>query len=348
MKRISFVRVFWLLLVLSMVFTALAACAVSPYPYELEDYITVPENWNEMSIRESEIALRVHDMIQQARENAAIREIVISRPSEEGDLVDISLVCYRSDEYGKGGATIDILSDAGCLLKLGEGKYPHELEDSLKGRYAGDSFVVRMTLPDSYTVSGYAGTTVVYEVSVNNITALRLPLYNDAFVRSISGCESVEEYEEVLYERAKEDIVWENMFRVSEAKLYPEEELNSHRSDYVTYYTNLATEADISLEMYVGKKFFISLTDFHREAENYAKETVKKELLLYYLERKYDLEVSDSEYNEIAKKYANENGLVSVSALEEKFGKEYLRKTVQYDKVLAYIAQSVTVAEDIV
>ena len=78
------------------------------------------------------------------------------------------------------------------------------------------------------------------------------------------------------------------------------------------------------------------------------RETVKKELLLYYFQRKYDLEVSDSEYTEMAKKYANENGLISVSELEEKFGKEYVRKTVQYDKVLAYIAETVTIAEDIV
>ena len=175
MKRISFARIVLLLFVLSLVSTALAGCSVSPYPYELGDYITVPESWSEMSIQESEIAVRVNDMIQQARENAAIREIVINRASEEGDLIDISFVCYKAYEYGKGGAMIDVLSDAGCSLKIGEGKYPHELEEELKGRYAGDSFVVRMTLPDSYTV-GYAGETMIYEVSVNNVTALRLPL----------------------------------------------------------------------------------------------------------------------------------------------------------------------------
>ncbi|MBQ9691702.1 MAG: hypothetical protein IJV70_00925, partial [Clostridia bacterium] len=265
MKRTSIVKMILALYIFSLIVGALAACAVSPYPYALDEYISVPGNWTEMYIKESEITRRVKDMIQLARKNASIEEMVISRASEERDLVEISLVCYKADEYGKGGVRIDLLSDESCMLIIGEGKYPHELENALLGRYSGDSFAVRLTLPDNYTVSGFAGMSVVYEVSVNNVTEFRLPLYNDAFVQAVSGCESVAEYEESLYERAKEDLVWETIFRSSEVKLYPEEELSSHIGDYVGYYTNLAEEINMSLEQYVGKKFFISLTDFHKE-----------------------------------------------------------------------------------
>jgi len=287
-------------------------------------------------------------MIEKARENAALRETVINRPSAEGDLVDIRILCYKAEEYGKGGAQIDIISDENCSLIIGAGKYPTELERSLQNRYAGDTFTVRLTLPESYTVAGLAGTNTVFEIEVKTVTEFRLPLYNDAFVKSVSGCNTVEEYENELFKVAKEDLVWEAILRKSEIKRYPETELNAHIVDYVTYYTDIATKSEMTLEHYVGKKFFISLTDFHKEADIYAKDSVKKELLLYYFERAYNLTLSDIEYNNAAKQYANEYGLDSIAELEAKFGSEYVKKTVHYDKVLAFLAENIKIIEDIV
>ena len=348
LKNKVIIRIVSLVFICALMIGVFSSCAAEPYPYDLGEYIKVPAEWNQINVSESEIAIRVKDMIKRARENASIKEIVISRPSEDGDLMDVSLACYRAEEYGKGGVIVEVISDEKCSLIIGEGKYPHELEEALKGRYSGDSFVVRTTLPDSYTVSALAGTAMVYEVSVNNVTDFRLPVYNDAFVQAVSGCKTVSEYEAELYERAKEDIVWETLVRLSEVTQYPEDELETHRGDYVTYYTDLASKADMSLEQYVGKKFFVSLADFHKEAEIYARNTVKNDLLMYYIERKHGIEISDSEYNELAQKYVNEFELKSVSELEEIFGAEFVNKTVLYDKVLAYIAENVKVTEDIV
>ena len=86
MKPLRMAKVIIILLVMSMFAGVLSGCAASPYPYELDEYITVPDSWKEMSVTESEISVRVNDMIQNARENAAIKESVVSRPSEEGDL----------------------------------------------------------------------------------------------------------------------------------------------------------------------------------------------------------------------------------------------------------------------
>lgn len=344
MKRIA-----WFLILVLFLNFSLVSCAKEPYPYEIEDYITLPSSWTDMTLTEKEIINRRDSDIMKVRSNAAIQEKVLSRNSVVGDIINISFVCYKSETYEADkaeGKFIQNISDSDCTIRLGDNKYPAQLENALIGRKEGDEFTVRITLPDSFTVDNLSGTAVVYEIKVNSVTELKLPLLNDAFVKTVSYCDTVEEYEEMMYQRAKENLIWEKLLQTVTVITYPVDEVNAYTIKFLTYYGDMAEKLNVTTEEYVAKKFFMSMPEFHSQADSYAKNLVKNELLLYYFVRIYDLQISDNEYQVRADKYVKQYGLNSVSELEGKFGSSYVRQTTQTEKILEYVSSVITVLND--
>jgi FKBP-type peptidyl-prolyl cis-trans isomerase (trigger factor) len=185
----------------------------------------------------------------------------------------------------------------------------------------------------------------MYECEIKQINVPVLPEYNDAFVKTVSECENVAEYEQYLYEKMKEELVFNALLEKSTVKHYPVTEVQAYTTSFVKYHTEKADELKISLEEYAAKKFFVSITDFHLKSDAYAKELVKKEMLLYSIARKHKLELTDTEYTVGAMVYVRQYQLRSVSQLEGRFGSAYVRQTVLMDKVLAYLVDQVTVME---
>ena len=323
------------------------SCSKEPYPYDLSTYITVPSDWSDTVINDFEIKSRVDMQISVALENSATQQKVTNRAAREGDIVNVSFKCYHSATYTEDKASekhISDISDDNCTLEIGAGKYPLDMEAALVGMHEGDERQVRATLPDSFTVDGLAGKLVMYEIKLLSISEKIYPTYGDSFVSTVSSCSTVEEYEAMLYERMKENILWERLLDSVSVSVYPVEEVNKYTVDFVTYYTELASALGLTLEQYVAKKFFVELNEFHIQADIYAKELVKSEMLLYHFVRTYDISLSDEEYDEGARRYATEYGLKSISALEGKFGTAYVKKTVLMDKVLAFLASQINVA----
>lgn len=332
-----------LLLLCVLLIGALSSCSSTPYDYELSEYITIPDGWQNTQVTESEIEERLAEEILRVRSNASIATEITERAALAGDMVNISMVCYRSAEYGNADASpISELSDPDCTFIIGINKYPTELENTVIGHRATESFAVRLTLPGDFGLTELAYQTVVYEITLNTLTELQLPLYNDAFVSSVSSCETVAEYEEMLRGRVREEIIWEKILASCEVKGYPQKEYNTYEHNFINYYTGLASEAGQTLEEYIRRKFFMELSAFQAEAVEYAQENVKEDLLLYSFVRAYGLELSDAEYSDGAEIYVEEYDMRSVAALERRFGIAFVRKSVQLDKVLTFIGEAVS------
>ena len=346
--RKCIIRTVALLLCALMAALSLASCAEEPYPYELDGYILVPQDIASITVSDKEIDEAVLEQIRTVIENSATEQPVMNRGAAEGDVVSISVVCYFLETYTEDrakGEYIEALTDSDCTFKIGGGKYPAELEAALVGKVTGDSFSAHAKLPDTYTVDGLGSSTVVYECVVNSVREYIIPTYDNAFVQSVSACATVEEYEEMLKGAMLEELAFKNLLKHCSFKAYPVDEVNKHTSNFIAYYTDLATASELTLEEYVAKKFFIELSEFHLRADAYAKELVKSEMLMYSLVRSYDLAITDDEYTAGAQKYAERYGLESVSALESKFGSDYVEYTVQMDKVLTFLASKVTVPD---
>ncbi len=336
-------RILLLLLVITAVLGVFSACSSAPYDYELSEYISLPENWREVELTDTAIKLRVSEKLRDLTRLHATEKEAVGLPASIGDKVTLSFECYKATEYGKEDiAPIEELSDSNMTLILGNLKYPYEFEEAVKGHYINDTFQARFQLSSDIGLKEYASEFVVYDVTVLSITKIVKPETDDSFISSVTDYATLEEYKEYLAELCRKELIFEKLLEKAEVIKYPESEVSAYERNYIDYYSSAAQNSGVTLEKYVASKFFISLSDFHKEASAYAKESVKKDLLLYHLVRICNLAPTDDEYNSQAERLASEHGFSSVGALETNFGENFIRKTVSYNKLLDYLGKNVT------
>ncbi len=328
-------------LMLAMIAGVFSACSSKPYDYDLENYLSLPD-WHKLTVSESETESRLKKNIEELLESKATEKEITERAAAAFDKINISFQCYFASEYGKEGAVpIEKLSDPDCTLILMDMKYPIEFQVNIAGHYVNEKFSVRTTIAGNYGLSEYAAKHVVYDITLNSITEITVPELTDDFVKSVTEYSTVEDFKAAEREKARRELLLEKISELSKVKSYPEDELAAYERNYISYYTTAATNAGCTLEQYVNRKFFMTLSAFHLESAAYAKEMVKKDLILYQFVRTYKLDPTDEEYRIGAEKYVQMYGLKSISALEAKFGEEFIRKSIAYDKVLHYIGTAI-------
>ena len=338
---------------ITLVFLCVIMCTMSfsscnnvPYDYDLNEYITVPSDLSAVTVTDAEIRAGIDKTVNSILDNKAIKIKETEIGIREGHVLNISFKCYQleEDENGK-PIEITILSDNACTLVIGEDeKYPQDLQFALIRKIAGESFDAIVKLPSSFTALGLAGEKIRYVGQIQEVYRVERPEYNDDFVKLISKYQTVEEYEAYLYEKIKEELIFEKLLELAgEPKAYPTNELQAYTDSFAKYYTEQANALGISLEEYVNKKFFITITEFYKKEDTYSKQLVAKELLLYSLARKYGIDVSDAEYASGASKYAAQYGFDTVQQFEAKFGSSNIRQTLLMDEVLVYLSRLVEV-----
>ena len=104
----------------------------------------------------------------------------------EGDAVVIDFAGTVDGEAFAGGSGQD------RTVEIGGGRLLPQLEESLKGRKAGESFQVELDFPADYGASQLAGKTAVFQVEVKRVRLAELPELDEAFAKS-QGVESLAE-----------------------------------------------------------------------------------------------------------------------------------------------------------
>ena len=320
------------------------------YKYDLSEYVELPSDLSAITLTEGEILAKVEAKKNEALYNNAAETHLLEEGAGSGDIVSVSFKCYHYETYSEDKENdnfIASISDPSCRIKLGDGKYPFELESKLVGKAVGDTFEVEAVLPATYTVDGLGGSRVIYRGEVVGITTLVIPEYNDEFVKKVSTCATVEEYEQMLYTEMKKQLAWEKLLEATNIISYPTPELNSHISNFRIQYNAIASDEELTIDEYVAKKFFITPADFSSKAEAYAKEIVKSEMTLYHYARSNGIGLTSAEYEAGIQKYVSQYGFDSVGELESRFGKLYAQQTVLMDKVLEDLANKITYKNDI-
>ncbi len=328
---------------LAVIATFFSACSSTPYNYELSDYITIPDGWQSIVITDEEVSAKATAKIEETRKNRAEENKLNGQAAKVGNLINVSYKCYYETTYNKENSQpIAELTDDNASLVIGDNRFPHEFDWALRGKYVNDSFLVRLTLPQDFDIPELSFKSVVFEITINSISSLVMPEYDDSYVAEISLCSTVAEYEEMMLEEARKELIWEKIVEMAVITDYPTDELAVYERNFVSYYTSIAAELGLTLEQYVNRKYLTTLENFHSEASEYSKNTVKRDLLLYSFLREYNLHLSDDEYRTGAAKYISMYQMKSLAALEGSFGSEYIRKSVSLDKVLNYIISSLT------
>jgi trigger factor len=121
----------------------------------------------------------------------------VERAAESGDQVVVDYLGRVDDVPFEGGEGRD------QLIELGSGRLVPGFEEQLVGAQAGDQRAVEVTFPDEYP-GGLGGKTAVFDVTVNEVKAKRLPELDDDFASDAGGFDTIAELREDVVKRLEE------------------------------------------------------------------------------------------------------------------------------------------------
>lgn len=122
----------------------------------------------------------------------------VQRPARSGDFVVVDYLGRIGGEPFEGGEARD------QLIELGSERLVPEFERQLVGSSAGERREVQITFPEDYRGEDLAGRSAVFEVTVHEVKAKRLPELDDAFAAEASEFDTLAELREDLARRLRE------------------------------------------------------------------------------------------------------------------------------------------------
>lgn len=137
--------------------------------------------------------------IDKALESAGAWEDITDRPAQLKDKV---LIDYS-------GSVDGVKFDGGTAekqpLELGSNMFIPGFEDQIVGMRIGESKDITVKFPEDYHAEELKGKDAVFAVKLHEITVKNVPAYDDEFVKDVSDCETVKEYEAQIKEQIKTD-----------------------------------------------------------------------------------------------------------------------------------------------
>lgn len=314
------------------------------YDYDLSQYVTLPayKGIEVEAYTSMDIDAAMQQQILLARSNYATMAEKVDA-IVNGDQVNIDYTGYMDGVQFAGGTA------TGVDLTIGSGSFIDGFESGLVGAKAGDTVTLDLHFPDPYpNNTDFSGKAVQFLVKVNKVYEQALPAYTDAFVKEYYNVETVEAFEqdvrsllEAQNERNRYSYVanaaWAYLMEETEVLSYPEAEYDVMYTEVIAYYTSLADQQSTTLNEYVTNTFGVSVSQFYSEIESMVKESMKQEMILYTVARAENITVSDEEYETRGAEYAAYYGFASLAELEAQYDEDYIRDSILFDLVEAFL-----------
>ena len=304
-KVLSLVLILALVLGLGVISTG---CGNSePYSkYDLSEYITLPDyDTFEIGVPNVEITdADIDAQIQSNLEANATTTEVKEGTVDEGDTVTIKFDGTLAD-----GTTSDGMKSDSYKLTLGSGNMIDGFESGLYGATIGEEVTLDLTFPDPYgSNTDLAGKDVTFKVTVLSKDVQEVPELTEDFVKENSDSETIaeyrtevakaleqEEYDEQLYD-LKFDL-YSMIIEKTEVLQYPEKEVKAQVKEVTELYKDKAESSDKDWATYLEEDLMMTEEEFNTEAQAYAEEIVKQEMIIYAIAEKEELTVTDEEFD---------------------------------------------------
>jgi trigger factor len=268
------------------------------------------------------------------RERLATLETV-ERPAAEGDHVLMDYLGRIDGEPFNGGEGRD------QLLELGSGRLIPGFEAQLVGASAGEQRSVEVTFPEDYPTAGLGGKDAVFDVTVTEVKAKRLPELDDDFAIE-AGFDTLPELREDIATRLRERDAAsiEHEFEqavldaaVQEAQVeVPEKLVHARAHELIEESMAALARRGLSKEGYlqiVGK----DEETLAHEAEPEAANALKREAVLAAIVQAEQITPSDEELLETVRPIAERDGTKPEKALEQ------LRRAGRLDRLRDELAK---------
>lgn len=200
-----------------------------------------------------------------------------------------------------------------------------------------------------------AGQEVVFKVTLQSFK--RAPELTDTWVAKNTDCKSVDDYKKeirtTLEDEAKtsaqntlRETAWNTVLSASEVKEYPQEDLDTAKTEFRSLYENYAKQGDMTLEDFV-KAQGISMDDFEEQSGQYAEFKVKQNLIVQGIMDAENMTLEDKKSLSIQDELIKAYSVKDLAALVDKYGQAAVDESIGLLRVEDFILDNATVEEKV-
>ncbi len=316
------------------------------YEIDFEEYITLPDittlelNYHTMSVDDTSINNQVYNLqLQKAK-----RTEITDRAAEEGDVVTVN---YKSVFYG----TDQQISDQKNVeISLGKHIAIPALEAAIVGMTKGETKTTDIVYPEDYTGhTVLANSKATFTIELVKIETAELPELTEETITSF-GLKDVTTYtqlreyiiawieqENSLY---KQDALYNALIKDSKLIAMPPAEYNYYLERFDANTKAAADSAGVSLESYIATNY-PNNEAYEEKRVSYAQDNLKKDLVIYCLKDRFNVEVTKEEYNlALNVTFASEAKSLGITDIEDfynKMGESVYKMELNYQVIQAAV-----------
>lgn len=268
---------------------------------------------------------------------------------QNGDVVTINYVGTKDGVAFDGGTANNY------ELTIGSGTFIDGFEDGIIGMKKGQTKDLDLTFPEEYSSEELAGQEVVFKVTLQSFK--RAPELTDDWAAKNTDCKTAEEYRKeirtTLEDEAKtsaqntlRETVWNTVLSASEVKEYPQDDLDTAKTEFKTLYENYAKQGDMTLEDFV-KAQGISMDDFEEQSSQYAEYKVKQNLIVQGIMDAENMTLEDEKSLSIQDELIKAYNVKDLAALVDKYGQAAVDESIGLLRVEDFILDNATVEEKV-
>ena len=268
---------------------------------------------------------------------------------QNGDVVTINYVGTKDGVAFDGGTANNY------ELTIGSGTFIDGFEDGIIGMKKGQTKDLDLTFPEEYSSEELAGQEVVFKVTLKSFK--RAPELTDDWAAKNTDCKTAEEYRKeirtTLEDEAKtsaqntlRETAWNTVLSASEVKEYPQDDLDTAKTEFKTLYENYAKQGDMTLEDFV-KAQGISMDDFEEQSSQYAEYKVKQNLIVQGIMDAENMTLEDEKSLSIQDELIKSYNVKDLAALVDKYGQAAVDESIGLLRVEDFILDNATVEEKV-
>ena len=268
---------------------------------------------------------------------------------QNGDVVTINYVGTKDGVAFDGGTANNY------ELTIGSGTFIDGFEDGIIGMKKGQTKDLDLTFPEEYSSEVLAGQEVVFKVTLQSFK--RAPELTDDWAAKNTDCKTAEEYRKeirtTLEDEAKtsaqntlRETAWNTVLSASEVKEYPQDDLDTAKTEFKTLYENYAKQGDMTLEDFV-KAQGISMDDFEEQSSQYAEYKVKQNLIVQGIMDAENMTLEDEKSLSIQDELIKAYNVKDLAALVDKYGQAAVDESIGLLRVEDFILDNATVEEKV-
>lgn len=314
------------------------------FDYDVSDYVKLGDykklsvQYPLPSVSSEDVDVYVMELLDEYTEYNEVNRAVMN-----GDYVNIDFAGTIDGEEFDGG------SEEGYELTLGNGEFIEEFENNLIGMKAGESKKFKVTFPDDYDEE-FAGQEAEFDVTVNTVSEVIEPEYNDAFIAEATEYDSVAAYEasveEELMISAQEESLANSgndalakVVENSKIKGYPQAFYDDCYNDTLESYQACAEMFGMEFEDFMAD--FMGGSDIDEEVLTYVNEILVCQAIL----EKEGLVITDKEYQTTVEELALAEEYDNADDYIADYGSVYVMSTVLRDKAVNFLYENAVVEE---